>query len=140
MEQLYKKTKKNGKTKYAKVNLKDLADNLLVDRMTLSPGLWLVKEVPNCKSLSSVSKVSRIPDYPYDFTSIIMNRDELADFLVKFNNDYTKKHPSSRNGWQIFPSYSELAEAILNELIRLAGLGFGEKREVPVTRKLDLEL
>jgi hypothetical protein len=119
----------------------ELEGQFLADRMKLSEGLWLMKIAPGCKSLGLVTKVADIPEHPYDFTAIVSKRDELADFMVKFKQEYAKKnpHPFKDKGYMHCPSESEMAQAILEFLANLSGVGkFGKKEEEP--RRLDPDL
>lgn len=120
---------------------REIESEFLVDRMTLSEGLWLMKIAPGCKSLGLVTKVADIPEHPYDFAAIMSKRDELADFMVKFKQEYAKKnpHPFADKGYMHCPSESEMAQAILEFFANLSGVGkFGKKENEP--RRLDPDL
>ena len=96
------------------------------DRMALPEGLWLSTAAPYCRSLKLVAKLSDILDKPYDFTGIAVTGDELADFMVKFHNDYSKHKQAEgspiKPGYTWSPSYQELANAVLGFLIKKAGI------------------
>lgn len=121
--------------------LAEIESQFLTDRMTLGEGLWLMKIAKNCSSLGLVTKIADIPSHPYDFTAIMSKRNELADFIVKFKREFAIDHPhaDARKGYSYTPSESELAQAILDYLADLSGVGgFGFKKEQ--NRRLDPDL
>jgi hypothetical protein len=123
---------------YRDANLNNVI--ILSDRMSLAPGLWLSQVTPGCKSLTCLSNLTDIPSDPYNFTKIIMRRDELAAFITKYHQQYSKNNPHPNPDARWLPSNSELVEAILNELFKRTDITMGKYKLSIDERRLDPEL
>ena len=99
----------------------------------MAPGLWLIRRAANSSSSSRVHHLCEIPSRPYDFTSIMIVREELAIFLHTFLEEYYTEH-------RMGPSHQQEADAILTFLSKKAGIRMVDKIPDEIERRLDLDL
>lgn len=94
-------------------------------------GLYLVSSKPTSWSKTLVGKVCDLPDSPFDFASMMMKHEELANFLVKFRDI----HRNKTGGF--WPSAHDEAVGILQFLSTKA---LPKKKARCIDRRIDLDL
>jgi hypothetical protein len=123
-----------GRWRYTSKGLNTARSMYVAHRTELPTGLWLSTEVPNVKTISMISKLSTVPSNPYDFTAIKGLRDELTNFLFNYYNGFGFP---PRCGW---PSTQDQSEAILDFLVKKAGITMVDKVPVQPERRLEPDL